>query len=283
MRVRQSTLNDADKCLRSMQYSIESNVYHAGSVRAVGTGYHYGLEFAYDNMQRHGGFPDIDVIVSEAQDDFDRTASMVPSHESELTKEAGTFAWDKNAPDFETAHSMIDVMLRAYFGDPEAPWPIGSQYEVLDTELGFALPLWGEQHTRNGSIDLVLQDADGWIIGEDHKTASKKWNFNKHHARKNGQAVWYTQALKEMFPGAAGYRFVFDIMTYKGVFERREVHMTDEHFVAVDAKAMQVVAMYEGMRAGGMDMPANPSSMLCSPLYCDHWDICPYGAALDVQ
>jgi hypothetical protein len=278
MRVRQSTLGDFDKCARAMQYSIESPVYHGGVARAIGTAYHAGLEFAYNNLRANDVWPDVRMAIIEAIERFDRTAALEPSHESEKTKRKGTFKWDDAFPDAATAHATIAHMLESYWGDPDCRWP----WPVLGTELGFSLPFWGD-HTRNGSIDLVLEDPNGWIVGVDHKTAGKGWNFNKHHARKQNQAPWYVAALRELFPDAPGYRFFFDIMTYKGKFDRREAVVSPEHIAAVDTKAVQVVTLYEGMRAGGFDLPANPASNLCSPKYCDHWDICPHGAVLDVQ
>ena len=282
MKVRQSTLGDADTCLRRMQYSIEGNVYHGGAARAVGTAYHYGLEWAYNREIENGVWPDVRMAIVEAQECFVRTENLDPSHESELSKQRGQFTWTKQIPDRETAFQLIDTMLRSYWATEGAHWE--PPWQVLGTEVGFSLPLWGgDKHTRNGSIDLVGVDPDGYVFGDDHKTAGRAWPYNKHHARKQNQAPWYLEALRELYPDAFGYRFFFSIMTYKGDFERREVVVTDEHIRAVEEKALQVVTLYDGMRGAGLDLPANPGSNLCSPLYCDHWDVCPYGAALDNQ
>jgi len=283
VKVRQSTLGDFDKCGRAMQYSIESQVYHGGITRAIGTAYHYALEFAYNALIRSGVFPDVHMPKIEAYECLERTIAMEPSHESERTKRPGTFKWTKEVPDFETATRILDVMLESYWNNPEAVWKQEDGWTVLATEQGFSLPLWNG-HTQNGSIDLVIQGPDGEIVGEDHKTAGKnKWPYNKHHARKQNQAPWYVDALSQLYPDAPGYRFFFDIMTHKGVFERRETTVNPEHIEGVRTKALQVVTLYEGMRSAGLDLPANPASNLCSPDYCDHWDVCPYGQVLDVQ
>lgn len=281
MKVRQSTLGDADVCQRRMQYSLESPVYHAGATRAVGTAYHAGLEWAYSQEIRTGVWPDHRMASIEACEVFDRTANMEPSHESELTKVPGQFLWDDTFPDRATAHEKIEFMLKAFWEAEGAHWE--SPWNVLELERGFSLPLWGDEHTRNGSIDLIGVDPDGYVFAEDHKTSGKAWNYNKHHARKQNQAPFYVAALKELYPDAPGYRFFYGIMTYKGVFDRRESIVTDEHIAAVDMKAVQVVTLYQGLRNSGLDLPANPSSTLCSPKYCDHWDICPYGETLDLQ
>lgn len=283
MKVRQSTLGEADKCLRSLQFSLEHPVYHGGIVRAIGTAYHHALEYAYNALIYHGEFPTVDMPRIEAYERLQASIDMEPSHDSERTKQPGAFKWTNDIPDFETATRRLDVMLESYWSNPEAVWKKDDGWEVLAVEQGFSFPLWGD-HTANGSIDLVLRGPDGEIAGEDHKTAGKnKWPYNKHHARKQNQSPWYVMALQGLYPNEPGYRFFYDIMTHKGVFERRETIVTDEHCSAVRDKALQVVTLYEGLRGVGLDLPANPSSNLCSPDYCDHWDICPYGQALDVQ
>jgi hypothetical protein len=271
MKVRQSTLGEADKCLRSMQYSIESRVYHGGVVRAIGTAYHKGLETYYN------GERSIDGVVAVAKVCLHDTIELRPSHISEHSKDPGLFKFDEAFPDEETAAATVESMLRAYFDGGNA-WP--EDWAVLATEPEFHLPFSGE-HTRDGSPDLVLQGPDGGIVVVDHKTAGKKWNYNKHDPRKQNQSPWLVAAMREVYPGAPSYRFAFDIMTYKGVFERRISAVTDAHIAAVEAKAVSVVKIYETLRAEGLDLPANPASTLCSPKYCDHWDICPHGSALD--
>jgi PD-(D/E)XK nuclease superfamily len=283
VKVRQSTLGDADKCLRSLQYSLEHPVYHGGITRAIGTAYHAALEWAYLAEIQNGVWPDYRMAIIEAYERLQASIDMVPSHESEKTKRPGQFKWTNDIPDFETASRILDVMIKAYWDEPDAHWDREQGWQVLAVEQGFSIPLWNG-HTGNGSIDLTVQDPQGFICGEDHKTAGKnKWPYNKHHARKQNQAPWYVMALHDMYPDAPGYRFFFDIMTHKGVWERRETIVTQAHIDAVREKALQVVTLYEGMRGGGLELPANPSSNLCSPDYCDHWDVCPYGAALDLQ
>jgi hypothetical protein len=281
MRIRQSTLGDADTCLRRMQYSIESPVYHGGSVRAVGTAVHAGHELYYGSRLEGPLGYTVQDIIHHAQQVFTDTVNMKPSHASEFTKQAGEFQWDDKVPDHDTGLVLVASILTAYHADPDIPWPL--DWEVLGTEVPFELPLYGD-HTRAGSIDLVLRDPAGNIVGVDHKHVSgNMWAYNKHHARKHPQPPFYVGALKELHPGAPGYRFFFDIMSFKGKFERREVTVTDEHIAAIHAKAVEVSTLYLGMRSAGLELPANPSSNLCSPLYCDAWSVCPYGAALDVE
>jgi hypothetical protein len=273
VKVRQSTVKD---CLRSMQYTIEQPTFHGGSVRALGTGYHAGVELLYLARQHGLVLPTPAEAIAHAIKTFDDTSAMVPSHATELTRTAGNFKWNKTVPDRETAVEMLNVMLPAYYEQGLYP----ADWKVLGVEVPFELA-WSELGTRNGSIDLVLQDPNGWVVIDDQKTAGKAWPEGKHKPRKAHQAPWYVSAARELFPGAPGYRFVFSIMTYKGKFERRISDPEPRHEAAADQLLFDTVALYKTARANGLELPANPSSNLCSPEYCDWWDICPFGAALD--
>jgi hypothetical protein len=273
MKVRQSTVKD---CLRSMQYTIEQPYFHGGSVRALGTGYHAGIELLYRARMAGIELPTLDQIIEHAVKTFDDTASMVPSHATELERQAGNFKWNKAVPDRETAVEMLNVMLPSYLEHGVYP----DDWQVLGVEVPFSLP-WIEHDTRNGSIDLVMLDPHGWVVIDDQKTSGKSWPENKHKPRKAHQAPWYVSAARQLFPGAAGYRFVFSIMTYKGKFERRISDPEPRHEAAADQLLWDTVALYKTARANGLELPANPQSNLCSPEYCDWWDYCPFGAALD--
>lgn len=287
MRVRQSTVKD---CLRSMQFSIEAKVFHGGSVRATGTGYHAGLELLYDARLRRQiannsvasfEYPDLPTLqecIDYGIKVFDETASLTPSHATEREREPGRFKWNKAIPDVETAHETIARMLTSYFEHPEAIYP--DDWKVLGVEVPFELPFaYGD--TRNGSMDLALLAPDGGVVLDDQKTTGKGWNQGKESPRKTHQAPWYVSAAKQLWPDAPYYRFVFSIMTYKGKFERRISDPEPRHEAAADQLLFDYVSLYKVAKANGLDLPANPSSNLCSPEYCDWWDICPFGHALD--
>lgn len=271
MRIRQSTLGQADDCLRKMQYSIEQPPEHypSGSLRAVGTGYHSARELQYRWR--------LDLTAPPSADRFDSLfAEACASFDGEVDRAGDRFIWDDKVPDRSTAHSLLAAMETAY-QDQAIEWP--DTFEVLGVEQSFELP-WGE-HVRAGTIDLVLRDEAGWIIGVDHKTAGRMWPQGKEHPRKNNQASWYAGALATLYPDAVGVQFVFDVMTYAGKFDRRAVIPTAEHVAAVDSKARSVAVLFGAMREAGLDLPANPSSTLCSPKYCDFFTICPHGSHLE--
>lgn len=262
MRMRQSTLGDADICLRRLQFNLEAprDVYHCNPARAIGTAYHAGLEYAYTVVGQGAKWPSL----------MSQCDVALVALEAEHEKAGDHFQWSKDYPDIASMMAVVSEMLAAYE-------PYRWQWQVVDVELVFDLP-WIREHTRGGAMDLVLQDPNGWIVGVDHKTAGRMWPEKKSTARVSNQGPWYVAALKELFPDAPGHRFVFDVMTYAKKFERRICDPRPEHLVNIEHKALQVVSIVDGMRANGLDLPANPSSNLCSSEYCDWWNICPFGA-----
>lgn len=276
MKVHQSLARD---CLRAMQYNIETRVFHGGSVRAVGTGYHKGLELHY--VARRDGIvlPSTQECVDAAIAEFDAVSSGAPSHSSEHEREPGSFKWNERVPDRATAHEKIETMVRAYF-DGKHFWPL--DYQVLGVECSFDEP-WFADNRRGGQIDLVLLEPNDWVMVDDQKTGSKnRWPKGKEHPRKNLQSPWYYHAARNLFPDHAGYRFCFSIMLHNGTFERREATPTDEHIRAAEDVLGQTVSLYKLAKANDLDLPANPSSNLCSAEWCDWFDdVCPHGRRLE--
>ena len=274
MRIRQSYLGQADKCLRSLQYELEAppDQYRSGIIRAVGTAFHAGLEYYYLNRQKG---PEYDFDCREQL--LEEAVPMAHSTLNEEILKAGAgFIWDDKFPTFDAACEAVENMLTAYFEGGHA-WP--QDWTILGVEQKFELP-FGE-HVRTGTIDLVLRAPDGGIVGDDHKTCNRMWDQYKHSPRKNNQSPFYQAALRELYPDAPYHRMTFSVMTYAGKFERRISDASDAHITAVLDKSMQLATLVEGMRKAGMDLPANPASNLCSEKYCDHWSYCPHGSSLD--
>lgn len=272
MRIRQSMLGQFDACPRRVQYDLESpDVYHSGIIRAIGTAYHAGMEFFYLTRQMfQRNERGQDALLQDCQ------AMAMSSLHEEIIRAGDAFIWDDKYPDMDSASKVVEFMLTTYITGGHA-WP--SDWTVLGVEHRFELQFG--QHVRTGTMDLVLQDPNGWIYGVDHKTAGRMWDQYKHLPRKNSQSSFYVAALRELYPDAPGHRFCFDIMTYAGKFERRISDPTPAHCQAVLDKALQVATLVEGMQSAGIDLPANPASTLCSPKFCDYWLTCPHGAVLD--
>jgi hypothetical protein len=283
--IAQSTLGAWDTCPRRLQYDLEVPVYHRSATRAVGTAYHAAMEYFYGPETNPDGLAPhrmASFMFDVASTIMGQQAEMAPSHRSEYDKTPGSFAYDETFPDLNKCLEVLWGMIVSW-SDHSATDHLDWRslgFAVLAVEQGFKIPLFGDVH-RVGSIDLVLEDSSGWITAVDFKTAGKPWPKDKHNPRKQNQPPWYLAALKGLYPDRPGYRFFYEIMTYKGVMERRLCAVTDTHIRAVDEKAVQVYTAYNGMRSAGMDLPANPSSTLCNPKWCDHWTICPHGAALD--
>lgn len=285
MRFSQSLLDKADNCLLSMQYAVEDDRYFDGIVRAVGTAYHAGHEHYYRRWRR-GTPPPVDEVIDVA---YDALNGCIMRGEAE-----DTFVWDEKFPDEEAARVCVAGMLRHYYTVVLEDGPIPWTWEVADVEVPWELPHPREPGillTSRG-IDLVLRDPNGFIVGVDHKTSGKGWDEFKHHPRKKAQGPLYVWAMQQLYPGAPGYRFVYDVIGYPNKkagkvnpagwcnFSRRIADPAPAHIEAALARVETTAWLYQKVRAAGVDMPANPSSTLCSQRYCDFFDLCPFGKVL---
>lgn len=260
--LRQSNIGSADICLKRAAYDMRpDNPRHSGEARCVGTAYHAGMEHYY--RARQAGHP------TPRKGCID--AAMVA-----FQKEADLF--DTWATSRDEAWQRTIDMVDAYFnGDRQ--WP--DNFEVLGVEWEFFVYLFtdanGVEWFLKGSVDLVLRGPQGEVHLDDHKTAGKKWPLTKHQARKQTQAVIYCWAWWRA-TGEVPASFNFDIMTYKHDFDRRSLVVRPEHMQAVLEKAMA----YSGILSLPPEMlPGNPTSNLCSGIYCDYWAECPFGLQME--
>jgi len=289
MKFSQSSLDKADNCLLSFQYTVEDSTYFDGIVRAVGTAYHAAHEYHYEP----GSSYTLPELIGIAHDSL-HAAIM-------RGEERGTFAWDEKFPDEDAARECLAGMLTHYhtveLEDGPIPWQL-DEWEVVDVEKRWQFPhpdpLGGEPLTLySRGIDLVLRHrASDWIVGVDHKTSGKGWDEWKHHPRKKAQGPLYVWAMQQLYPDAPGYKFVYDIIGYPNKkagkvnpagwckFDRREANPGPEHIEAALARVAKAAYLYEKVRGAGIDLPPNPTSTLCSERYCDYFSICPFGEAL---
>lgn len=274
-----------DKCALSAQYTIDPPTWaktHGSARRAVGTAYHAGLEYLY-GYRKAGQEWNMSTMLTVGHTSFDIECSI----DSYTGRPVDVFTWDELVPDREAAFELIDKMLTQYVLGGNI-WP--DDWEVVAVEDRFTRKVAKgglREITLSGAADLVLRDPNGWIVGVDNKTAGKAWNRGKEHPRKNNQSALYVSLLRSAFPGAPGYRMVFDIMQYPTKtsgpkFERRISDPTRDHEMAIVKKAQDFAFLYDTIHVkAGMDLPANPASTLCNPKWCDFFDGCPYGATLD--
>lgn len=285
MRLSQSILSSVGDCGLKAQYTIDKPVWFkqtGSAARAVGTGYHAGLESYYlERRDNPGLLPDQEAMIDRAWHIFEVSTHTDLYDNTPID----VFKWSDKTPDLETGKAQIAAMLTEYVNGKHY-WPL--DWEVVDVEgvHTVALPELAP-HTAKLTCDLVLRAADGGIVGVDNKTAGKSWQQGKESPRKNTQSPFYLRLMREVYPDAPYYRFVFDIMTLPGArtgpkFERRISDPTPLHEEAVMARARGLLDLYDiAVVKLGKDLPANPASTLCSPAYCDFWQGCRYGAALD--
>lgn len=268
--IRQSLLNDADICLRRLQYNIGPDSRRTTSTSsAIGTAYHYAMELYYNDRKVLGYYePPAGVVASYIEAALDLFDDIVDGVNGE-----------EYIPDpvkHDQAKAIIGLMVSEYFAN-KYYWPDG--YTVIDTEFTFRLPpLDGTgSWERAGTIDLILLDPNSWYIAVDHKTAGRKWQKNKHLPRKLPQGGFYVDVLCELY-GTEQVTFVYDIITHKGEFERRGAHRTTVDREKVRQK-IQLVTQMGDLALRGMEMPPNTASDLCKRDFCSYWEVCPFGAA----
>lgn len=254
--MRQSTIGNADKCLKQLEYSLDPSIpYGTGEARVVGTAYHAGLEAYYRARMEGELLPAIEVHKA-ASNAFWTEAPSVPR-------------WDTSS---EEAALKIRPMIDQYL--EVGVWPY--DYKVIGIEVPFTEP-WLNGWKAHGTIDLVVQTPEGFIVLDDHKTAKKPWNRTKDNARHNNQGSWYTYwwwVTSGQMPN-----FCWSIMTYAGQFERRYATRNRSEILAVIKKAEQIARLVDA--TGGVDLPPNTDGWWCSEKFCDFWDLCPYGSAMD--
>lgn len=264
--LRQSTIGSADICLKRAGFDMRpGRPRKSGEARCVGTSYHAGLEALYRRFQEHDidpGFytdPTRGSILQAARVAFDSEAALFDFWPSGID-----VAWQR-------VTDLIDTYCNGgHFWSPES-------YEVIGVEQEWFLPLHDDWSIK-GSIDLVLRDrSTDEVILVDHKTAGRAWAKDKHLPHKQVQAPVYCWAWWRL-TGTIPAFMAFDVITYKGVFDRRECHVESRHMEAVLSKAIGLGYLYDNVPFPYL--PGNTSHALCSALYCDHWSECVFGAAL---
>lgn len=265
--LRQSNVGSADICLKRAGFDMRpNNPRHSGEARCVGTSYHGGLEVLYrarlnDAFWETMKFPEVEAGAREA---FEAEAAL----------------FDDWVTSKEASWQRVVTLLRTYLGlDGGSSYAWGADCEILGVEQEWFLPLSGDWYLK-GTIDLVLRDHDGRLRLADHKTAGRKWDQKKHLPGKQTQAVLYAWAWWRL-TGEMPAAFHFDVMTYKGEFDRRECVVEPRHVQAVLEKTIGVARIMDAVPLEWL--PGNPSSNLCSAIYCDYWAECPMGFATQVD
>lgn len=270
---RQSGLGQLDICGLRFQFDREAGAakqYHTGSARAIGTAYHAAVETLYNEYHEdpigvgHENLGALAVVLDDA-------------YMAEVERAGDRFHLDEGE-DHATNRVKARDMLSSYVeGGHYLP---ADEWELIGTEITF----WDEigvQKVR-GTIDSLFRNRNtGTYRIEDHKTAGRMWPKLKESPRKNVQAPFYFAFFVPAWCEANGvaldynqWEWTYGVMTYAGKFDRRNGTPRQWHLDLVTWK-LQKAQMTVEQR---LYWP-NPSSNLCSAKYCDHWDVCPFGAA----
>jgi hypothetical protein len=263
-----SALDSVDICLRRAAYNRrKSNPRRSGEARAAGTAYHAGLEYIYNRFK--------DAVVDPGFYTPPMRASVQQAAFEALDEEAATEGFEWSTSPAET-RERVAFMLDSYANGGHVWSP--DDYEVLGVEYGWDLPLPGVEGWRvKGFMDLVVREhRTGDIIIIDQKTSGKKWPQTKHLPHRQNQAPLYVWAWWQITGERPAY-FAFDVMTYKGDFERRRCDVEDRHIKVTLEKAIGVSLLFQSTPIDWM--PGNPTSNLCSDRFCDFYGECPFGAA----
>jgi hypothetical protein len=287
MKMRQSTLNSALGCAHKLTYMFDPTIpYYNSVVRAMGTAVHAGHE-AYYNHRKETGEVHTEVRpwleaalvsfqdeIERAEDRFDWRLEPAKPHLKTPKKEV--------LLDFDSAARKIAAGLVHYHAN-KCYWPEG--YSVLAAELSFDLP-WEDKEDwiRHGTIDLVLtEDATGDVILVDHKTSKAPPKAGKYSAASTPQASYYLDAFQrlDLVDPFASIEFVYDVLTLNPPGKEPKFDRIREPRSPAQIKTVQMQAelLIDLIDAGGPFMP-NTDSFLCSQMYCDYWDRCPYGSTL---
>jgi len=289
--MRQSLISTAMQCGQKLKYAIDPNIpYGNGVSRAIGTGFHAGLELYYNTRKETG-----DVHLLYMLDEFQECATEAFKHELEITDDFNWIYQPKTASEDEVildkfmSIAFINRMLEYYFKE-ECYWD--ENYEVLAVEHTFKLdwesgvPNW----ELGGTMDLNLRDNYGNIYIVDHKTTKKPPRSDKFSAHKTPQASYYINAVRHMLGNPdAEITFVYDVIAVEidkilkkpvrgnkppvkpfwRIHEERDKEQVEATMLTAKLVALAV-------DQGGPFFP-NTESFLCSEAYCDHWVRCPFG------
>ena len=270
---RQSGLGQLDICGLRFQFDREAGAakqYHTGSARAIGTAYHAAVEALYNEFHEDP--------IGVGHENLGALAAVIDdAYMDEVERAGDRFHLDEGEDHATNRVKARDMLLSYVEGGHYLP---ADEWELIGTEVTF----WDEVGVQKvkGTIDSLFRNrSTGTYRIEDHKTAGRMWPKLKESPRKNVQAPFYFAFFVPAWCEANGvaldynqWEWTYGVMTYAGKFARRIGTPRQWHLDLVTWKLQKAQATVEQR----LYWP-NPSSNLCSAKYCDHWDVCPFGAA----
>ncbi len=178
------------------------------------------------------------------------------------------------------------TMITSWMSEPSNMW-MGDEVKIEAIEQVVHVEFGSDHHQFRGYLDAVYRVPEYGVVGVDYKTAGRAWAHQKDgHGKGDGDprklpsGPLYAEGWLREYGEEMDW-FAFDVMTVAGKFERVWVDVRAEIRKTFVDRWVDTSNMIELHRAAGMDMPTNPSAILCSPKWCAFWTYCPMGEGLD--
>jgi RecB family exonuclease len=271
-------MNEAEICLRRGQYYMDPDIGRTYNQFALlGRAWHIGME-AYYGARKDD--PGLMLNMSGEQIEW-RMQAIVLGYIADTWEHDPDFAFSENASTLRSIDEVSNAaiqMTESWALQRKTGMEWESDYRILATEAHITLSM--DWHLFRGVIDLVMDHPEMGVVITDHKTGARMWNKTKMDARRLTQAPLYAEAWYRT-TGQDPTWATYDLMLHSGQFVRVWVPVAQEVRAYTVGRWHDLADLYAQYRSEGTDLPMNPTSPLCQAKYCNYWDICPSGAALD--
>ncbi len=278
-----TAMSNYETCGRRGQFYHDPDIPRSsGQGQSRGSAWHKAMEI-YGLARLYYG--DHVVALIDDTDLMDRLLAII----------VGSLMEQMADPDYETLDDDLTteellaqmwVMLQSWMADPSNRW-LGGEVKIEAVEAEVWVEFGADNHQFRGFIDAVYRVPDYGVVIVDYKTAGRAWAHQKDgHGKGDGDprklpsAAYYAEGWLRATGEEVDW-VAFDVMTVAGKFERVWVDVKAEIRKTFIDRWVETSNMIEMFRAMDMDMPTNPSSILCSPKWCSFWTYCPMGEGLD--
>tara|TARA_R100001082_G_scaffold50672_1_gene27493 strand:- start:225 stop:1091 length:867 start_codon:yes stop_codon:yes gene_type:complete len=279
--VRQSTMGSFGKCSWQLKHVLSGDYgYRSGAARALGTAIHAGLETYY--IERKEGLPPagipgyIEATVASLDAEVERSEIFNWTFQNQTQRK------DELILDRESSIEMLSELITLYH---ENKWFYPLDYEVLEVEMSFNLPLPSGKHIAHGTCDLLLRDPRGRLIAGDHKTSKEFPTKSRWGPNDSPQAPYYTWAINQITgTPIEEIGFYYDVLSWapqrpgrgnpvdpNARFARFEETCTIQQVESVIGQAEIVGDLLEKE-----SFHPNTNGWWCSKNFCDFWNECQF-------
>lgn len=284
-KMRQSTIGNGDICHMRLGHQFHWNPEVTTSTEEAVTG-----TVAHALMEAYAHHVRDDPQRPMPWDAGTREKIAFTSAQAELETATHGFHWRD-----DNEHADLDVIveraldLAEYYVDNHCWW--ADTHQVLAIEWNFEIP-WRPGWVASGTCDLLLMDANGWLVLMDYKFPRNKKRPGWERVRNTPQMAWYKHWLThwwtEQYPDDNGgdmrpMRLVYEVTSWGTGLDYRQFqpHVTayEEQFVLRQAHR------YADLIEQGPDAAYIPSTNhhLCDHRWCDYYLVCEAGERLNNQ